>query len=344
MTVNFSQVDSTTTIRSAVDAPATPAGSEAERAAMRKVASEFESMMLAQMTKSMNPSSDDEDADMFRSDANDMYRTMYSEQLARTLSENGGVGLADTILVQIEGRRAPVKTNAANGTNGIERAFAAARDLRNDHNSAQPAASSARSVNNSSAEPFVVSTAAEAEDNSWVKIREVRPSEVTDPSRLTRPRRVFATPNVTSGAQEPHAPVEPVALQMPVEGRISSGFGMRRHPVHGRHADHKGIDIAATRGTPIGAAADGTVIFSGRQGAYGNTGVIQHAGGRTTRYAHADRLMVEKGDTVNAGQTIGTVGSTGRSTGPHLHFEVMEGDRRTNPLRALANAQTLARR
>ena len=337
--VNLSPLEQVATVKHAsADAASTPA-SEAERAAMRKVAAEFESMMLAQMTKSMNPSRDDEDADMFRSDANDMYRTMYSEQLARTLSEGGGVGLADTILAQIEGRRASLKTNAAE-PKGVERVFAAARDLRGESNvaNAQPAAASAASSNKSVNEAFVVSTAAEAEDNSWVKVREVHSSEAVDPSRLTRPRRVFATPD----AHAPHA--EPVALQMPLQGRISSGFGLRRHPVHGKHSDHKGIDIAATRGTPIGAAAGGTVIFSGKQGAYGNTIVIRHADGRTTRYAHADRLMVERGDTVDAGQTIATVGSTGRSTGPHLHFEVTENDRRTNPLRALANAPTLARR
>jgi murein DD-endopeptidase MepM/ murein hydrolase activator NlpD len=131
---------------------------------------------------------------------------------------------------------------------------------------------------------------------------------------------------------------------MPVQGRITSDFGGRRDPVNGRHRFHEGIDIAAPKGTPIQAAAAGTVIYAGRNGGYGNTILVEHADGRTTRYAHADSLMVNAGDTVEAGQTIAAVGSTGHSTGPHLHFEVMENGRHVSPLKVLANDYTLARR
>jgi murein DD-endopeptidase MepM/ murein hydrolase activator NlpD len=129
-----------------------------------------------------------------------------------------------------------------------------------------------------------------------------------------------------------------------VEGRISSNFGLRRDPVTGNRRFHRGVDIAAPKGSPIGAFAEGTVVFAGRQGGYGKTVVIEHADGRQTRYAHAERLMVRAGDVVRAGETIATVGSTGRSTGPHLHFEVSEEGQRIDPLRALANENALARR
>jgi murein DD-endopeptidase MepM/ murein hydrolase activator NlpD len=138
--------------------------------------------------------------------------------------------------------------------------------------------------------------------------------------------------------------IEPVSLRMPVQGRITSDFGGRRDPVNGRQRFHEGIDIAAPKGTPIQSAAAGTVIYAGRNGGYGNTILVQHADGRITRYAHAESLMVNAGDTVEAGQTIAAVGSTGHSTGPHLHFEVIENGRHVSPLKVLANDFALARR
>ncbi len=111
---------------------------------------------------------------------------------------------------------------------------------------------------------------------------------------------------------------------LPVTGqRISSGFGKRRDPFTRRWAQHSGIDIPAPRGTPIVASAGGRVRFAGYRAAYGNTVEIDHGNGLATRYAHAAKLNVRRGDLVLPGQAIATVGSTGRSTGAHLHFEVL---------------------
>lgn len=119
-------------------------------------------------------------------------------------------------------------------------------------------------------------------------------------------------------------------------GHISSSFGRRTDPITGRSAMHAGLDFAAPRGTAIHALGAGVVTFSGRRGAYGNMIEISHAGGYKTRYAHAQQLQAEKGDLVKKGQQIATVGSTGRSTGPHLHLEVYHNDRAINPARFLA--------
>lgn len=119
-------------------------------------------------------------------------------------------------------------------------------------------------------------------------------------------------------------------------GHISSGFGRRTDPITGRIAVHSGLDFAAPRGTPIHAVGAGVVTFSGRRGAYGNMLEISHAGGYKTRYAHAHELQVQKGDLVSKGQQIATVGSTGRSTGPHLHLEVYRNGMAINPARFLA--------
>ena len=112
----------------------------------------------------------------------------------------------------------------------------------------------------------------------------------------------------------------------PVRGRLSSRFGMRK----GR--PHEGIDVAAKRGTPIYAAESGRVIHSGRQGGYGNVVIVKHAGAYRTVYAHASKLLVRKGAFVERGQKIALVGSTGRSSGPHVHFEIRRLEKPHNPL------------
>ena len=124
---------------------------------------------------------------------------------------------------------------------------------------------------------------------------------------------------------------------MPVkEGYVSSVFGRRTDPITGRIAMHTGTDFSAPRGTPIFAVGAGVVTFSGRNGAYGNMIEISHGDGYKTRYAHAHELKVEKGDLVGKGQQIATVGTTGRSTGPHLHLEIYRKGMAVNPARYIA--------
>ncbi len=103
---------------------------------------------------------------------------------------------------------------------------------------------------------------------------------------------------------------------------LSSSFGWRRNPVSGRHAMHEGLDFAAPRGTPIRAASGGLVVSAGFQPGYGKMVEIDHGNGLHTRYAHASSLLVKVGDLVRQGQLVAKVGSTGRSTGAHLHFEI----------------------
>lgn len=112
---------------------------------------------------------------------------------------------------------------------------------------------------------------------------------------------------------------------------ITSGFGYRRDPFNGRAAMHSGIDFKGAVGSPIFAAAEGRVTFAGRKGGYGNAVEVTHTNGLLTRYAHLSRIDVRSGQLVAAGATLGGLGSTGRSTGPHLHFEVRINDRAVNP-------------
>jgi murein DD-endopeptidase MepM/ murein hydrolase activator NlpD len=126
----------------------------------------------------------------------------------------------------------------------------------------------------------------------------------------------------------------------PVRGYITSGIGDRSNPFGGGGTEtHPGLDIAATHGTSIEAGGDGIVIKAGVQGGYGNLVVIDHGYGITTRYGHLSRIDVKVGDHVHRGMPLGAVGSTGRSTGPHLHYEVRLYDRVVDPMNYLPKDQ-----
>jgi len=123
-----------------------------------------------------------------------------------------------------------------------------------------------------------------------------------------------------------------VPSRMPVDGvRLSSDYGMRNHPVLGGQRAHKGVDLAGASGTPVYATADGYVSRADRFGSYGNYISIEHGGELQTRYAHLSGFEVTAGERVSKGQLIGYVGSTGRSTGPHLHYEVRVGGEAVDP-------------
>ena len=125
----------------------------------------------------------------------------------------------------------------------------------------------------------------------------------------------------------------------PVEGGwISSAFGVRADPFHGHQSYHDGVDIASNLGSPVHAVGDGVVSHSGERAGYGLLVEVTHESGLITRYAHASAVLVRVGDRVQKGQAIGLVGTSGRSTGPHLHFEVVRNGVSVNPMRYLQQA------
>ena len=143
------------------------------------------------------------------------------------------------------------------------------------------------------------------------------------------PAIAAARPNIGVGA------VSGVSIPslMPVEGvSLTSGFGMRWHPVLGGRRQHKGVDLAAPAGTPIYATADGVVGKAEWFSSYGLYVQLEHGGNLETRYGHMSRLNVFAGQKVHKGELIGYVGSTGRSTGPHLHYEVRIAGEAVNPI------------
>ncbi len=123
----------------------------------------------------------------------------------------------------------------------------------------------------------------------------------------------------------------------PVKGMLTSGFGYRISPFTGLRDFHEGMDIAAKTGTPVKVSADGTVTFAGEKGFLGNTVIVDHGRGIVTRYGHLSKILKKPGDSVKRGDIIGEVGSTGRSTGSHLHYEVLVKGVPVNPLNYILN-------
>lgn len=174
------------------------------------------------------------------------------------------------------------------------------------------------------AEPRVVISISRAADidpsrPAAIQIQSSRPREKAKPAAL-RSGRAGALVSGTA----------PVGVPLPGAG-ITSRFGGRVNPVTGQWAAHSGIDLAAPQGQPVSASGSGVVTRAGWLGNYGIVVIVDHGGGLETRYAHLSALAVTAGTQVSAGQVVGYVGSTGRSTGPHLHYEIRRGGRAVDP-------------
>jgi murein DD-endopeptidase MepM/ murein hydrolase activator NlpD len=146
------------------------------------------------------------------------------------------------------------------------------------------------------------------------------------PSRQSRPMAMF--PNTDLGR-------ETVPSIWPVRGQITEGFGQRLDPFSGEGVFHSGVDISTPYGTRVESSADGIILLAGLESGYGNEIVVDHGFGMTTKYGHLSKIFVVVGQEVKRGQVIGAVGMTGRTTGPHLHYEVIVNDTPVNPMKYL---------
>ena len=164
------------------------------------------------------------------------------------------------------------------------------------------------------------------------KVPEVKKSETVKKSAPVK----TASSAKPEKRQRGEVAVRTSGFRWPVMGRINSPFGWRQHPVTRRRDFHTGIDIKANRNDAIKAAGSGKVVYSGWMGGYGKVLVIEHNNGQSTLYAHCSTLLFGKGASVSSGQLIAKVGTTGRSTGPHLHFEVRNGSSPVNPIKYLS--------
>jgi murein DD-endopeptidase MepM/ murein hydrolase activator NlpD len=154
------------------------------------------------------------------------------------------------------------------------------------------------------------------------------PPSITAPSGQSMPPSSPSSQSQDAGSKKEY---EITDLQLPVQAPVSSAFGIRKDPFSHQARFHKGLDLAAPEGMNVVPALSGTVVSAGYESGYGNTVMIQHAGGLQTRYGHLGTINVKAGDSVTSQDVLGTVGNTGRSTGPHLHFEVIRMGRPVDP-------------
>lgn len=194
------------------------------------------------------------------------------------------------------------------------------------------------------AQPALANTSAAAADVT-APVQDNKAGSISGDAQF---RQLFSQWSALDGIEEPvaapttTAPITGVSIpsRMPLDdSRMSSGYGMRTHPVLGGRRNHQGIDLSAPTGTPVYATADGIVSRANWFSSYGLFISVEHGGEMQTRFAHLSRLAVGEGQRVRKGELIGYVGSTGRSTGPHLHYEVRIGGVAVNPVPYMAESQ-----
>jgi murein DD-endopeptidase MepM/ murein hydrolase activator NlpD len=163
-----------------------------------------------------------------------------------------------------------------------------------------------------------------------------------DAITMNSQRGVFELQQIISRLSQQKTLLSSIPSLSPVDGWVTSGFGARTSPFTGEPAIHKGIDVAAPVGTPIYAPADGVVVFAGQRNGFGNFVMIAHGYGVVTGYGHNAQNLVSPGQVIHRGDQIATVGQSGRSTGPHLHYEVAVNGQVIDPKKFILNIDNLA--
>jgi len=312
-----------TLARQAQNKAMTQAGHEEKK--LREACEGFESVFITQLLKEMRKTVPKDG--LLHSSTEDQYVSMFDEELSKTLAKQGGMGLADFMQNQLAARAArPDASGALAGLRG-----SASQTLPG-----RPAGPGKDAQGLTRLGPLRPQGLRQGQEIVHAAPTSAAPSTLS----AAAPGTLAGTPSQRLGLpgaqylQGQDAALAAGTLAAPVEGELTSGFGWRNDPFTGRRAWHGGIDIAAPEGTPVRAAREGTVVFSGRKGGYGNLVVVEHAGGVRTFYGHNRSNAVAEGQAVKAGQLLAEVGQTGRATGPHLHFEVRVGEEAVDPAKA----------
>jgi flagellar protein FlgJ len=263
-----------------------------------ELAQEFEAMLMLQMVRQMRQSIsfDDEKEQGF---GNETMTDTFDVELSRYLAQSGGIGIGKMVQDALA-KQFPAETAAACSAAGTA---GAASDAAKCVGGVEAVASKGPSA------LVAASTTA---------------ASATVPSALVAAAQAAAAARAVSRSDS--------TLTMPLEeAKTTSGYGWRNDPLGAGRKFHAGVDLRAAYGTEVPAAAAGEVTFAGDQSGYGTTVVVRHGDGFETRYAHLSSTDVQTGDQVQAGQSVGRVGNSGRSTGPHLHFEVRRNGQQVDP-------------
>jgi len=277
---------------------------------LKKTCQEFESLFIQKLWANMRKTVPKNE--LLHSKAEERYMSLFDQAFAREMSRNGGIGLSEVLLQQLQSRLEASSTHAFPGEERTEEA--SLDDPGRQEMVCQGKAHQPEIMQQ------VESLAAEIEKRQAPVINESLPPH-------------SGTESLKAGSVQSSSPFEESQqLLMPVQGEISSDFGWREDPFTGERAWHSGVDIAVEPGTPVTSCWPGRVVFSGPREGYGNLVIVEHHNGWQSYYGHNSENLAQAGDVVSAGQEIARSGSSGRSTGPHLHFELRQGQMAWDPM------------
>jgi len=238
------------------------------RAELKRVSQEFESLFVAYLLKVMRETVE-ESGLTEGSFGKSIYTDLFDQEFSRSISQHGALGISDLLLkrLSMDGQEIPSESNRQKPAGALE-----------------------------------------------------------------VPHSTSSTSGISLRSTDIDADSDVPDFRMPIQAPVSSRFGVRRDPFTSRLRFHKGLDLAAPTGTDVRAALAGEVIYAGYQPGFGNTVVMKHPDGLQTRYAHLASTGVRKGDLIGAEEVLGSVGNSGHSTGPHLHFEVLRWGEQIDPM------------
>jgi murein DD-endopeptidase MepM/ murein hydrolase activator NlpD len=290
---------------------------------LRKACADFEAIFIQKLWQQMRATVPKEG--YLHSKEEDMYMSLYDQALAEKLAQRGGIGLGDLLYSQLQKR--------------LEKASADVEPASVPIKFSQKQSNQEEKESQKDKQELDSLLAAEKDPLKKVELlaRQIEasagPGKGGLPAELLRPLELQKKSVPLVSPENLHTRTNTnTFFHWPVQGKISSGFGWRIDPFTGKRAWHAGIDLAVPEGTPVEACWPGKVVFAGEKGGYGKVVILEHKNGYHTVYGHNAKILVQEGEFVSGGQRIALSGNTGRSTGPHLHFEVRKGDVALNPM------------
>lgn len=303
-------------------------GGSTKEAKLREACQGFESVFISKLFAQMRATVPKDG--MLHGQYEDQYYSMFDKAMCDKMAESGGIGLADMMYRQLKGRVLGGGEKAAVGdVLPANRPTTVGSGVASDRVPlpGQGLPPGPRSVPSQNLSPAVA-----------VALARPGTAAPTSPALVPSHEPAAETSQNTDASAVAQAS-QPMAA--PTTGEITSDYGWRSDPFKGKQAWHAGMDIAAAEGDPVAACWGGTVVYAGTKGGYGNVVEVEHPGGWKSVYGHLRSYGVKVGDSVAAGGKIAEVGSTGRSTGPHLHFELRRGDQTVDPHAMLAGSGLL---
>ncbi len=304
---------------------------QGDKQELQEACQEFEALFIQKLWEQMRDTLPEDG--MLRSGEQEKYLSMFDEEFSRELAQAGGIGLSRMLMDELgQGLENNTARSAASQSGPVQWPDQEESLLPEEQEKVSEHSDKADNPETGNVEDIDPRQQVEALAQEIVR----RNSSIQSPYKnqyLDAVNNLDAAKTEQNRASpETREPGQMPELKMPAKGPISSGFGWREDPFSGQKAWHSGIDIAAEKGSPIRACWPGEVAFAGEKGGYGKKIIVKHDQGWESVYAHNSQNQVQPGDRVQAGQEIARVGSSGRSTGSHLHFELRQGQQAWDPL------------